>query len=234
MKHVSILIDKSIYSTVSGRDSQNSEGGGWMEERYLSARRAAEELGVSLATLYAYVSRGMVRSEAVEGKGRNRRYRAEDVRRLKERKERRRDPDGVVEGALHWGMPVLESGITMIDGGGLYYRGRDGVDLAGEKSIEEAAALIWTGDEAMAQALFPPKMSGPSLRIRNVVDSVAGLTPVEVFQILLPVAAAEDPAAYDLRPDAVARAGARILRLITEVAAGESAPGLAATLQHGW
>jgi citrate synthase len=204
------------------------------EERYLSSGQAAEELGIRLPTLYAYVSRGIVRSEAVEGKGRARRYRAEDVRRLKERKDRRRDPEGVVEGALHWGMPVLESGITLIDGGGLYYRGRDVVDLAGEKSIEEAAALIWTGDEAMARALFPPEMSGPSLRIRNVVDSVTGLTPVEVFQVLLPVAAAEDPAAYDLRPDAVARTGARILRLMTDVVAGESIPGLAGTLQRGW
>jgi citrate synthase len=204
------------------------------EERYLSSGQAAEELGIRLPTLYAYVSRGIVRSEAVEGKGRARRYRAEDVRRLKERKDRRRDPEGVVEGALHWGMPVLESGITLIDGGGLYYRGRDVVDLAGEKSIEEAAALIWTGDEAMARALFPPEMSGPSLRIRNVVDSVTGLTPVEVFQVLLPVAAAEDPAAYDLRPDAVARTGARILRLMTDVVAGESMSGLAGTLQRGW
>ncbi|MCD6053828.1 MAG: Citrate synthase [Rubrobacteraceae bacterium] len=204
------------------------------EERYLSSGQAAEELGIRLPTLYAYVSRGIVRSEAVEGKGRVRRYRAEDVRRLKERKDGRRDPEGVVEGALHWGMPVLESGITLIDGGGLYYRGRDVVDLAGEKSIEEAAALIWTGDEAMARALFPPEMSGPSLRIRNVVDSVTGLTPVEVFQVLLPVAAAEDPAAYDLRPDAVARTGARILRLMTDVVAGESIPGLAGTLQRGW
>jgi citrate synthase len=204
------------------------------EERYFSAVRAAEELGISLATLYAYVSRGMVRSEAAEEKGRARRYRAEDVRRLKERKERRRDPDGVVEGALHWGTPVLESAITMIGGGGLYYRGRDVVDLAEEKSIEEVAALIWTGDEAMAPALFPPGMSGPSRHIRNVVDSVAGLTPVEVFQVMLPVAAAEDPAAYDLRPSAVARTGARILRLMTDVAAGESVPGLAGTLQRGW
>ena len=204
------------------------------EERYLDAGRAAEELGVSLATLYAYVSRGMVRSEAVEGKGRNRRYRAEDVRRLKERKERRRDPEGVVEGALHWGTPVLESAITMIDGGGLYYRGRDVAALAGQKSIEEVAALIWTGDEAMAPALFPPEMSGPSRHMSDVVDSVAGLTPVEVFQVMLPVAAADDPAAYDLRPGAVARTGARILRLMTDVAAGESAPGLAATLQRGW
>src|SRR5215213_639806 len=205
-----------------------------MEERYLNAGRAAEELGVSLATLYAYVSRGMVRSEAVEGKRRNRRYRAEDVRRLKERKRRRRDPEGFVEGALHWGTPVLESEITLIDGGGLYYRGRDVVALAGESTIEEVAALIWAGDEAMAPALFPPEMSGPSRRIRNVVDSVAGLTPVEVFQVMLPVAAAEDPAAYDLRPDAVARTGARILRLMTDVASGESVPGFAGTLQRGW
>jgi citrate synthase len=204
------------------------------EERYLGSGQAAEELGVSLATLYAYVSRGMVRSEAVEGKGRARRYRAEDVRRLKERKERRRDPDGVVEGALHWGTPVLESEVTMIDGGGLYYKGRDVLDLAEESTIEEVAALIWTGDEAMAPALFPPEMSGLSRRIRDVVGSVTGLTPVEVFQVLLPVAAAEDPAAYDLRPGAVARTGARILRLMTDVAAGESAPGLAGTLQRGW
>ena len=121
-----------------------------MDERYLSAGRAAEELGVSVATLYAYVSRGMTRSEAAEGKKRNRRYRAEDVRRLKERKERRRDPDGVVEGALHWGTPVMESGITLIDEGRLYFRGRDVVELAGHKSIEEVAALVWTGDETTA------------------------------------------------------------------------------------
>jgi citrate synthase len=205
-----------------------------MEERYLSAGRAAEELGVSLATLYAYVSRGMVRSEAVEGKRRNRRYRAEDVRRLKERKRRRRDPDGVMEDALHWGTPVLESGITLIEGGGLYYRGRDVVALAWERSIEEVAALVWTGDETVAPALFSPEPSGPSRRVRTVVESVAGLSPVEVLQVLLPVAAAEDPAAYDLRPGAVTRTGARRLRLMTDVAGGSSGQGVAETLQRGW
>jgi len=204
------------------------------EERYLSAERAAKELGVSLATLYAYVSRGMVRSEAVEGKKRSRRYRAEDVRRLKERKRRRRDPDGLVEDALHWGTPVLESGITLIDGSELYYRGRDVAALAEKRSIEEVAALVWTGEEAMAPALFPPGPSGPSRRVRTVVQSVAGLSHVEVLQVLLPVAAAEDPAAYDLRPGTVARTGARILRLMTDVTVGESAQGVAGTLRRGW
>jgi citrate synthase len=209
-----------------------------VDERYLSAGRAAEELGVSLATLYAYVSRGMVRSEAVEGRKRTRRYRAEDVRRLKERKERRRDPDGVVRGALHWGTPVMESSITLIDDGRLYYRGRDVVDLAGKKSIEEVAALIWTGDEAMAPSLFPPGEAILSGRIRAFLRNVSGMPPVESFQVLLPLAAAEDPAAYDLRPLAVARTGARILRLMTGVASGEDALGLAAglagTLGRGW
>ena len=191
-------------------------------------------MGVNLATLYAYVSRGLVRSEAVEGGKRNRRYRAEDVRRLKERKERRRDPDGVVEGALHWGTPVMESGITLIDDGRLYYRGRDVETLAEDKSIEEVAALIWTGEEAMAPTLFPSEPLELTGRIRGVLDSVYGLPPVEVFQVLLPLAASEDPAAYDLRPPAVARTGARILRMMIEVAAGKAAPRMAETLQHGW
>ena len=191
-------------------------------------------MGVSLQTLYAYVSRGLVRSEADKGKKRNRRYRAEDVRRLKERKERRRDPDGVVERALHWGTPVMESGITLIDDGRLYYRGRDVVDLAGHKSIEEVAALVWTGDETMATNLFPIEKEPLSERTRTVLESVAGMPPIDIFQVLLPLAAAGDPAAYDLRPFAVARTGAGILRLMTEAASGEDAPGLAEALGRGW
>ncbi len=209
-------------------------GSGVGEARYLSARQAAEELGVSVATLYAYVSRGMVRSEAAEGKRRNRRYRAEDVRRLRERKERRRDPEGVVEGALHWGTPVMESGITLIDDGRLYYRGRDVADLAADSTAEEVAALIWTGGEARASTLFPPDLPGLSRRIREVLAHAAGMPPIDVFQALLPLAAAEDPAAYDLRPAAVAWTGARILRLMTGVAAGEFAPRIAETLGRGW
>jgi citrate synthase len=200
------------------------------EERYLGAHRAAEELGISLATLYAYVSRGMIRSEAAGG--RRRRYRAEDVRRLKERKERRRDPDRVVEDALHWGTPVVESAITLIEAGGLYYRGRDAVALAAGSTIEEVAALIWTGDPGQAPELFrsdPPEFSP---RLKAALGS--GLSTIEAFQVLLSRANAEDPAAYDLRPAAVARAGGRILRLMAGVAAGEAARSIGETLGGGW
>jgi citrate synthase len=212
------LISESSYRRVGRAEEEVI-----LEERYLSAGRAAEELGVSVATLYAYVSRGMVRSEAVGGRRRNRRYRAEDVRRLKQRKERRRDPDGVIEGALHWGTPVMESSITLIDDGRLYYRGREVVDLAWRRSIEEVAALVWTGDETKATELFADDERLLSERARTLLGSVSGMQPVDIFQVLLPLAAAEDPAAYDLRPAAVARTGARILRLLIEAVSGQEA-----------
>ncbi|HEX2182037.1 MAG TPA: citrate synthase family protein [Rubrobacteraceae bacterium] len=199
------------------------------EARHLTAREAAAELGVSVATLYAYVSRGMIRSEA--GVGRSRRYRAEDVRRLKQRKERRRDPDAAVEGALSWGTPVLESAITLVTDDGLYYRGRDAVALSAGSTVEEVAALIWTGDPGEAARLFsgdPPEVP------RRVRDVVGGLPPIEAFQVLLLLAGAGDPAAYDLRPEAVARTGARILRLMASSATGEAEADLAGTLGRGW
>ena len=206
------------------------------EGRYLTARQAAGELGVSLATLYAYVSRGLVRSEVAERGGRSRRYRAEDVRRLRERKEQRRDPGKTAEGALYWGTPVMESAITLISDGKLYYRGRDVLALAAGSSIEEVAALIWTGAPANAREIFGVEAPTLPARYEPVREAVVGLMPVEAFQVLLPLAAAEDLAAYDLRPAAVARTGARILRLLAGVAAGEGAAkrSVAGTLQRGW
>ncbi|MDQ3638862.1 MAG: citrate synthase family protein [Actinomycetota bacterium] len=202
--------------------------------RYLTAGEAAGELGVSLPTLYSYVSRGMVRSEAAEGKRRSRRYRAEDVRALKERKERRRDPEGVAEGALRWGAPVLESGITLVDGGRLFYRGHDVEGLAVGSGIEEVAALIWTGDAGLAAEVFPGGTEGLSPRVRGTLRTLEGLPPVELFQALLPVASAEDPVGYDLRPAGVVGTGARVLRLMAGVVGGGGAGRTAEALRRGW
>jgi citrate synthase len=202
--------------------------------RYLTAGEAAAQLGVSLPTLYSYVSRGMVRSEAAEGGRRSRRYRAEDVRALRERKERRRDPEAVAEGALRWGAPVLESGITLVDGGRLFYRGRDVEGLAAGCSIEEVAALIWAGDTRLAAEIFPGGTGATSPRVRKTLRTLRGLPPVEVFQALLPVASAEDPVGYDLRPAGVVGTGAKVLRLMAGVVGGAGAGGTAEALWRGW
>lgn len=209
---------------------------GMSGNHYLTAREAAEELGISLKTLYAYVSRGLIRSEAVGGKKRNRRYRVEDIKRLKERAEQRRDPGKAAESALSWGMPVMESGITLISDGKLYYRGEDALDLAANGAFEEVAALIWSGEAGNAPEIFGVEPPVLSPRYPTVLKSVAGLAPVEAFHVLLPLAGVEDLAAYDLRSAAVARAGARILFLMATIATGgEDAKGsVAETLQVSW
>ncbi len=204
------------------------------EKRYLSAREAAEELGVSLPTLYAYVSRGMVRSEAVGGSRRSRRYHGEDVRRLRERKERRRDPERALKGALRWGAPMLESGITLVADGSIYYRGWDALELSRSRSIEEVAALIWTGDlPGDVAGIFGPDVTREPFMPE--MESTLRRITLESLQSLLPLAAAEDSAAYDLRPGAVAKTGARILRLMVgSIVGAAGVESIAETLQRGW
>src|SRR5437870_11106627 len=108
-----------------------------MTHTWISATEAATMLRVSRATLYAYVSRGYVRSQALPGSSRERRYSGDDVERLRRRTEERRDPDKAAARALQWGLPILESSITLLDGHRLYYRGYDAVVLARERSLQE-------------------------------------------------------------------------------------------------
>ena len=120
----------------------------------LTAEEAAEHLGVSRATLYAYVSRGLVASEPGPGPSRARRYPRGDLDEFRGRRERNRDRELVAHGSLHWGLPLLDSALTLIQDGRVYYRGRDVVELSRSTGFEEVAALLWTGDERDAAGLF--------------------------------------------------------------------------------
>jgi citrate synthase len=206
---------------------------------YLTAKEAAEALDISLQTLYAYVSRGLIRSEVANKQQRTHRYLREDIQKLKERKEQRQTPEQMVENALHWGAPLLESAITLIAGDRFYYRGRDALQLARQASVEAVASLIWAGEADLAAVipgLFEAEAAPLSPRLQQINQSLTDLPAVERFQTLLPLAAAEDLAAYDLRAAAVAQTGVRILRLLAILAAGPAAAGhnLAELLQQGW
>jgi len=183
----------------------------------MTAGRAAEALGVSVATLYSYVSRGMLRSFSVEASPRLRRYLRDDVTRLIEQREFKRNPGKAAARGLHWGSPVLESALTLISEGRLFYRGEDALELAQRSSVENVAALLWTGDSTQAGHIFSKKSAGLPLRIPGLLKTDADLGPIERCQLMLPVAAALDLAAYDLQPSAVAKTGARILRLLLSV-----------------
>jgi citrate synthase len=198
--------------------------------RWLSSKEASTFLGVSRTTLYAYVSRGLVRSSASPGNAHLRRYAADDLERLRGRREHRRDPGKTAERALHWGAPVLESSITLIDAERLYYRGFDACELAQTRTVEEVAALLWTG--SFDVDLF----AATTLHVVEGGESAGALPFVNRAQSMLPLVAAHDSLAFDLRPRAVAQTGWRILNLLISVAveSSELEDSIEETLRKHW
>ena len=195
---------------------------------WLSAAEAARRLGVKRETLYAYVSRGLVRSTPKGGRTRARLYAREDIERARRRAEDRRDPTAIAAHALSHGSPVLESSITLIEGGRLFYRGHDAVELSRTRSIAEVASLIWRG-------AFD---ASPSATTRRRAELAVGRTLpfVARAQCLLAAASARDPLAFDFRADAVAAAGTRILDLMVDAADGARMPDapVEERLAAGW
>jgi citrate synthase len=181
-----------------------------MATEWLSSKEAARRLGVSAATLYAYVSRGLLRSEANAGQ-RERRYRADDVSRLKRRREVGRKAESIAANALDFGTPVLESSLTLIENGHLFYRGHDATRLARSASLEQVAQLLWDCDDRPFAARNLPPMSAA---LRGAWTAAASLPPVDSCLVLLPAAARWDhPSWVEDRP-AMLETGARILRLL--------------------
>ena len=198
-------------------------------QSYLSAKEAAAELNISIATLYAYVSRGLIRSEATEGKSRARKYSATDIAELKNKQMYRKNPGQAAQKSLRLGMPVLDSTITFIDDGQLYYRGANAIELAMERNFEEVIAFLWNGEFSYSHLFVEADHSYfPNQPIEN-------LSPLERFQAVLPLAAAEDLAGYDHSPAGLQRTGVRILHLLTRLITGNRPiESIAGALQQAW
>jgi citrate synthase len=125
----------------------------------LTAAEAAEQLGVKLGTLYAYVSRGWLKSYKRKV-GREALYRRSDIEALRgvsmpERGRRARSlPDASswvtvaqlqTDGAPS-GVIVAESAVSSITEKGLTYRGYPIEELVERASFEEVCLLLWHGE----------------------------------------------------------------------------------------
>ncbi|MEV0821433.1 citrate synthase [Nonomuraea rubra] len=105
---------------------------------WIDAATAAERLGVKPATLYAYVSRGVLRRRHGED-GRRSLFSAEEIERLARRGRPRSQPPEL----------VIESAVTALGADRPYYRGVDVLALAGTATFETVAEWLWTGDPAV-------------------------------------------------------------------------------------
>ena len=134
--------------------------------RFVGATEAARLLGVQKATLYAYVSRGLIaRRVAVDG--RTSLYDADDLDALAERVRRRETQP----------RPSLDvqivTAVTTLDESGPRYRGHDVAELARTATFERVAELLWTG-ALPAGAAWPDPLPADVRRARGVTRAVGG------------------------------------------------------------
>jgi citrate synthase len=132
---------------------------------YLTAKEATALLGVKPETLYAYVSRGLLRS-MTGSTPRERLYASEDLQVLLARRRARSGHGPAAAAALRWGEPVLESAITLIAPPEIYYRGYS-LDALPPR-FEDVAELLWNGNLAAEAVLWDspsaPHLAQPSSR----------------------------------------------------------------------
>ncbi len=171
--------------------------------RMLESEEAARRLGVKVATLYAYVSRGLLVSHPDPTGHRRSLFDVDEVERMARRSRGAR--------AVETRMATITTGVTQLTDEGPVYRGQRAVDLATSAAFEEVAALLWRqpdpGQIWEPVDLGPPPEIGTSDRMRWAVV----------------MAGAGDPLRADLRPEVVWEKAASMAATMVEVLPGPGA-----------
>lgn len=191
-----------------------------MARDWLTAQEAAAALGVKPATLYAYVSRGLIGRERVAGE-RASRYARADIERLAARQ--RPIPAGDAGGLE----VVVETELTLLDPAGrLAYRGWDVADAV-PAGFEVVAHWLWTGERADPEDIAIPTPTP--------VPAVPGVLGLDAVRACLAAARARDSGRHDRRPGAVAETGRTILAtMIAALPALQPAPRDATVAARLW
>ena len=168
--------------------------------RTLTAAEAATRLGVKVETVYAYVSRGVLRSTRAAD-SRSSLFDAADVEAIALRGRPRR-----VSRRLTFEVEI-DTHLTEIDGHALRFRGRDAVELATSATFEQVAELLWTGAP-------PGRGAGSWAAVPLAVPPGGSLG--DRLRLAVDVAAMGDPSRGDLRPEAVAACGRSMIASVVE------------------
>jgi citrate synthase len=152
----------------------------------LTTAQVAQRLGVKPATVYAYVSRGLLTS-ARNADGKASLFREDEV--------------AAFAAGRRKATPAIRTGLTLIKDGGLFYRGRDAVALARDQPYEAVATLLWTGE-----LRSEPLRATPGLR--ELGEAVTAPLPASArladrLRVICAAAASADPLRFDTTPAAV-------------------------------
>jgi citrate synthase len=184
-------------------------------ERMLSSADAARRLGVKVATVYAYVSRGLLESHP-NPNGRGSLFDLDEIERLAQRSKGGRTTESR--------LATITTGVTQLhQDGGPFYRGRSATSLV-TVPFEEVAELVWEGDGG---GDWSPAFLGPC-PLTQTLDRM---------RWALVLCGASDPLRADLRPPSVLRSARRVIAALTDVVGpgpdgGDAASPIALRLAH--
>jgi citrate synthase len=198
------------------------------ETDWIGAAEAARRLGIKQATLYSYVSRGVLtrrrsggtggesggsggsgggRGSRGGGPGHGSLFDPGEVEELARRGRPRRAP-GLA------GL-VIESGVTEITDDRLWFRGMDALDLARDWDFEDVCDLLWLGQPRPSSAADAGEWQAARAAVAAGTAAQAALPPgtypLERLQVIVPALAAADPLRLQFDPPAVAAAGRAII-----------------------
>lgn len=172
---------------------------------WVDAAEAARRLGVKPATLYSYVSRGLLRSRR-DADGRRSLFDAAEVAALR----RRAHPPSQDQ------QLTIESAITTLGDDRPYYRGRDALALARTATFEQVAEWLWSGPEAPTATPWQadPAAAATAAAAQALLPETA--LPLDRLHVVVTTLAMSDPLRFALEPESVAAVGRSMIAGMVE------------------
>ena len=165
-------------------------------DQLLTTDEVARRLGVKKATVYAYVSRGLLSSRR-HADGKESLFDAAEVENFAGGRRQRDEA------------PAIHTGITLITDGDLYYRGRDARALARTERYEAVAGLLWTGKLRAVPLTPDPGLRELAEQVTAPLPTSARLT--DRLRLIVAAASAADPLRFDTTPAGVLATGRTLL-----------------------
>ena len=181
----------------------------------LTASQAAEKLGIRPASLYSYVSRGLLRRES--GPDGRSWFRREDIERLSQRGRPRHEVDMA-------DVPV-QSELTAVADGMCFLRGRDVLQLATGNNFEAASEWFWTGSSATPTPVGPWAPNPAAAPIVALIERLSEALPLDALRLAAAALAPADPLRYNLEPDVVITTGRRLISGLVDSLPGRATTG---------
>ena len=184
----------------------NSAGDdGWM-----TAEQVAEVLSLKRATVYAYVSRGLLqRTVALDGRTS-----------LFERSEVEALRTGRNSGSAGELRTILSTSITKIAEGSVLIRGRNLVDeVSRGAGFSDIADLIWEADNKGIWSNLFAASEAPDWPLGDI-----DLSPLDRLRVAVALASSRDPFRLDLSPPVVRRTGPRLIKAMIDCFAFRGEP----------